>query len=451
MTQEPLLTPPEPPILAGVQVSAPTPRPAVLRVGRFELPAWWPVVLGTGIGAGLVGIGLTLLLHLVQHVAFGYTENTFLFGVLRATPPRRVLVLLVGGLVAGGGWWLLRGHTRIGTVNAAVSTDARPLPVVSTAADSCLQVVVVGLGASLGREGAPRQLAAAVAGRLAERCRLDAEQRRIVIAAGAGAGLAAVYNVPLGGCLFAAEVLLRSMSPRVVIPAALASAIATAMSWLVLPDQPTYQVPAFPLTASLLVCSLLIGPLAGLAGAAFTRLMAWARAMLPQGWRLLAATTIAFTAMGALAIPYPALLGNGKGPTQLALTGALGLGGALALFVLKPLATAACLRSGATGGLLTPSLATGALLGAAAGIGWSHLWPGSQLGAFALIGAAAMLSVTQQAPLCSIVLVLELTHVGTNALVPLVIAVAGALITSSRMTAKRPDRRQVPTSVEKSG
>ncbi|HVV20170.1 MAG TPA: chloride channel protein, partial [Pseudonocardiaceae bacterium] len=413
-------------------------RPAADGATR-RIVTWWLVVVGTGVAAGAAGIALTLLLHAVQHVAFGYTENTFRYGVIRASPARRVLVLITGGVVAGLGWWLVRSITSVRTVADAVSPAVSPaasrLPVVSTTVDSCLQIVVVGLGASLGREGAPRQLAASCAAWLAERCGLDAEQRRIVIAAGAGAGLAAVYNVPLSGCLFAAEVVLRSLSLRCVVPAAVASVVATVTSWLVLPDQPTYSVGPLHLTGSLLTWSVLAGPIAGLAGWAFRELMRRARSTAPRSWRLPVATVTAFAALGALAIPFPDLLGNGKGPTQLALTGSLGLAAASALVFLKPAATAACLRSGATGGLLTPSLATGALLGAVLGHAWSLLWPGTQPGAYAVVAAAAMLAVTQRAPLTAVVLVVEFTGTGVELLVPMLIAIGLAMAVAELLPA----------------
>jgi H+/Cl- antiporter ClcA len=137
---------------------------------------------------------------------------------------------------------------------------------------------------------------------------------------------------------------------------------------------------------------------------------------------------------------HPQLLGNGKGPTELALTGIIGLTTAAALTLLKPLATAACLRSGATGGLLTPSLASGALLGVTAGQIWQNLWPGGQLGAFAFITAGAMLAVTQRAPLCAFALILEFTHTGYPLLVPLMVAVTTAFATSNRLSARQLDR-----------
>jgi H+/Cl- antiporter ClcA len=105
----------------------------------------------------------------------------------------------------------------------------------------------------------------------------------------------------------------------------------------------------------------------------------------------------------------------------------LGLGGAgllFALFALKPLVTAMTLGSGAAGGVFTPFLSTGAVLGALLGLGWTHFWHGAPVGAFALIGAAAMIGAVMQAPLAGLVLVLELTHSGFNLVIPMVVAVA---------------------------
>jgi H+/Cl- antiporter ClcA len=394
----------------------------------------WLVVVTAGVGAGVVGIAITALLHLVQHTAFGYTEKTFLYGVEQASDVRRVLVLLIGGLVAGLGWWLLRRATQVHTVGAAIEKPPHSLPLLSTTADAGLQVFIVGMGASLGREGAPRQVSAAVGAWVARRTRLPDGQQRLVIAVSAGAGLAAVYDVPLGGCLFAAEVLIGSLSWRLLLPAAVASGLATVVSWIGLPNEAAYDMPHLNLTGSLAVWSVLGGPLIGVLAFGFDALMSRARADAPHSWHIVPAAVIAFGALGAVAIQYPQLLGNGKGPSELALTGALGLGTAAALMVLKPLATALCLRSGVTGGLLTPSLATGALVGVTAGHLWHYVWPGTQLGAFAFVAAAAMLSVTQRAPLCAIALVFELTRTGVTLAGPVVIAVVGAVVVNAQLT-----------------
>jgi H+/Cl- antiporter ClcA len=171
-----------------------------------------------------------------------------------------------------------------------------------------------------------------------------------------------------------------------------------------------------------IVFAVVVAPPAALAAVAFVRLIGWARRRRPAGWRLPLATVPVFTALGALAIVFPALLGNGKGPTQLTLDGGGTLGLLVVLAVLKPLVTAACLRSGASGGLFTPTLATGALLGAALGQGWELLWPGGPVGGFAVVGATAFLAAALQAPISAVVLMLELTRVGQGMLVPLTLA-----------------------------
>jgi H+/Cl- antiporter ClcA len=207
--------------------------------------------------------------------------------------------------------------------------------------------------------------------------------------------------------------------------------VATAVALLVLPDEPTYLVPAFDSSPSLIVWSLLAGPLAGLVGAGFSRLTRLAREIAPEGARLPLVTVPVFTALGAVAMVLPQLLGNGRGPAQLAFDATLGLPVLLLLLVLKPVATAACLAAGARGGLLTPALATGALLGGAAGLLWTQMWPGAQLGAYAIVGAAAVLAAVFQAPVTAIVLVLEFTWSGPRLLVPVVLA-AGASVAVAR-------------------
>jgi H+/Cl- antiporter ClcA len=386
----------------------------------------------TGVAAGLGGMAITFVLHLVQHVSFGYTEKTFLIGVERASNARRVLAVGIGGVIVGLGWWAQRRWIKTPvSVTRSLADPTVALPIPATTVDSLLQVVAVGAGASLGREGAPRQVGAALGGWIATRAGVTAAQQRTLLACGAGAGLAAVYNVPLGGGVFTLEVLLVSVAVRDVIPAFITSVIATVTAWPLVTDQPTYHLAAPRLSAPLLVWSILIGPVAALAGLAFVRLMTLARTHAPTGWRSVAAVIVVFTALGASAIKYPQLLGNGKGLAEVAFAGALALGLAITLTVLKTAATAACLASGAIGGLLTPSFAVGAALGAFAGGVWNLIWPGGAITGYTLIGAGALLAVTQRAALTAIVLTTEFTHATQYIIGPLVLAVVVAMATSA--------------------
>ncbi|HEU5268550.1 MAG TPA: chloride channel protein [Jatrophihabitans sp.] len=412
-------------------------------------------VLLTGVAAGVAGIVLTLLLHAVQHVAFGYTENTFLIGVEQASPLRRVIAVGAGGVVAGLGWWLHRRRLsamsrasdgsadggRSISVTHALAEPVPRMPVVDTSIDALLQLIAIGAGASLGREGAPRQVGAALAGGIAARFGLTAERRRVLLAAGAGAGLAAVYNVPFGGAAFTLEVLLGTLTPATTVVALVTSWLAALVAWPVLGNHATYQLGhAAPAALAATVAAPLLGAALGPLAFGFRAAMTYARAHAPTGWRAALAIPITFTALGALAIAYPQLLGNGKSLAELDFTAALGLGTAVVLAGLKPLATAACLRSGAIGGLLTPSLATGATLGLLAGHAWAGVWPGSSPTSLAVIAAAGFLAVAQRAPVTAVILTAEFTHAQLVLLPAIGLTVVAATMTAKRLTAVQHSR-----------
>jgi H+/Cl- antiporter ClcA len=160
----------------------------------------------------------------------------------------------------------------------------------------------------------------------------------------------------------------------------------------------------------------------GVVAAGFVRLVAWVSCHQPRRWWGLLAPLATFSMLAVVGLRFPELYGNGKDLADQAFRG----GGPLllfaALFVLKPVMTCLCLGSGASGGLFTPTLSTGAVLGAFLGGAWSLLWPGPPLAAYAIIGAAAMIAAAMQAPLAGLALVLELTHTGFALMVPMIIA-----------------------------
>jgi H+/Cl- antiporter ClcA len=395
------------------------------------------VVILTGIGAGLGGMLLALLLHGIQHLAYGYSQDTllshesFLFGVTAASGQRRVLVMALCGVVAGVGWWLLYRYGRpLISIKKAVSAEAPLMPPGSTLIHALLQIITVGLGSPLGREVAPREVGAMIGGWLSVRARLAPETQRLIVACGAGAGLAAVYNVPLGGAIFVLEVLVGSFSWPAAIMALTTSAMGAAIAWVGLGAEAQYVVPHFDLSPNLIGWSLLSGPFFGLAAYGFVRLTSAARQHAARGWQLPVLSLINFTLIGCLAIYLPQVLGNGKGPAQLGFDGELTLGLAALLLVSKIIVTTCTLRAGAEGGLLTPALATGALMAIVLGGAWSLIWPGVPLGAFAIVGAAAFLGASMNMPLTAIVLVAEFTRIDHNFLVPIILAVVGSVCVS---------------------
>ncbi len=410
---------------------------------------FWMLVVLIGVTAGLGGAALIELLHAVQHLAWSYEAGHFLEAAERATSARRVLVLACGGVIAGVGAVGLARLGGGGEVSEALWLRAGRLPLLGSCARAVESIVIVGLGASLGREAAPQQVGAAVASALSDWARLPVWQRRLLVASGAGAGLAAVYNVPLGGALFALEVLLGTISLPLVLPALVTTLISTAVAWVALPSRPTYIVPEYNVHGSQIVWALLVGPIAGLASVVYIRLIRSAHSLRPTGWLRVGAPITVFTALGVVAIAYPQVLGNGQGVVQLALVGRLAVGVMAVLIILKPLATAACLGSGAPGGLFTPTLTFGVVLGGVLGDAWLQIWPGAPLGSYSVIGGAAALAASMQAPLAAVVLLLELTHHVDGLMVPMLLAVAEATVVSRLLRARSIYSARLPgTSVD---
>jgi len=145
-------------------------------------------VVLVGLGAGVTGAVFWLLLHGVQHLALGAASHDDIDIVAGVPFWRRLLAPAVAGVLVGLGWWGLRRRADVEPVTTVLHDPSRRLAFVSTWADAILQTVVVGAGASIGREGAPRQGAAAVATWVSDRLRLDQADRRLIVGAAAGAG-----------------------------------------------------------------------------------------------------------------------------------------------------------------------------------------------------------------------------------------------------------------------
>lgn len=369
----------------------------------------------------------TFVLHWVEHLTFHYSFGSLLDGVTDSSPVRRVVGPMVGGALAGLGWWLLRRRTAVPELAQTIKAH-KPIPRTVLTIDAGLQVMLVGSGASLGREGAPRQLSAALGDLGTSRWALTAADREILLACAAGAGLGAVYGVPLGGALFASRILLGSWHPRVVGTALLTSSLAVAVASPVTHDAPPLVWPDPELSYLLTLTAVLLAPLAMMVGVAFNRLMAAARpAQLATSWRLIPAIAGAGLLIGICSTWFPELPGNGKSILTVSLDSGMTLGAAVALLFLKPLLTAAFLRAGAVGGMLTPSLATGAALGSVLAIAvnsWTEL--SLSVPAVSLACAAGVLAITQRAPVWAAIFVWELARPPWWLLVVFLVAASAA-------------------------
>ncbi|VUS86416.1 chloride channel protein [Klebsiella pasteurii] len=393
-------------------------------------------VVLTGLLAGLSGMVLALILHAIQHLAFGYSPGqivsaeSFLQGVTDSSWPRRLLAIVAGGAIAGFGWWLLGryGQKRV-SIASAVANPAVPMPAGTTTIHALLQIVTVALGSPLGREVAPREMGALGAGMVARKLGLLADETRTLVACGAGAGLAAVYNVPLAGALFSLEVMLLSFSWEKTLAAMITSAIAAWTATLGLGEESQYHFTSDILPHSFLWWAIIAGPILGAGAWLFRKATSTARLGVRSNWQMPVFCLLAFSLLAVLSLYFPQLPGNGKGPMQLALSDELGFPGAAMLLALKMVVILAVLRGGAEGGLLTPGLAVGGLTSLLLCMLWQQLLPGGDYGSFALVGAAAFLAASMQMPLTAVALVMEFTHMDHSYLAPTLLCAAGAFLT----------------------
>jgi CIC family chloride channel protein len=403
-------------------------QPNVTHDGEARLtPRFWLAIALTGVATGLFGDLLMWLLTEVERVGFHYHSGYVQGAVAAVSATRRIVVLLIASAIGAVSWYLIRRYLQRekSDIDDAIWNGDGELSLRRSFLTSIVSEVVIGLGASIGREAAPKLMGGASGSVLSHWFNLSPAQKRLLVACGGGAGLACVYNVPLGGAIFTAEVLYGSFALPVVMPALATSLIATLVAWIYLPSSATYaDIPGYRFSGSLMVWSLLAGVVIGLLAVFYVRLIGWASHFRAKGVHLFWAMPVAFGVLGVIGIWYPQLFGNGKDMAHQAFLGVGGIGLLFALFALKPLVTAMVLGSGAAGGVFTPFLATGALFGACFGAIWIHMWPGTPIGAFALVGAAAMIGASMQAPLAGLVLVLELTHSGFSLAIPMMAATA---------------------------
>lgn len=372
-----------------------------------------------GLVSGLAGIFLHFLLELVEGLAFGQSEHQSDF-LTDGVPPYRIgISLLIVGLASSLVWYFLQRKGKLLSIKGQMKEeDARPtLHFWKQLLHSSWQIVAVGAGAPIGKEGAPREVGALLAGRLAKGFDLSMTDRIFLIACGAGAGLAAVYQVPLTSVFFIFETLGIAFSLKRFILAGVTTYIAAFVAGWVISDHALYKMLVTTWSLQVLwvmpILVLLLTPLAY----GFARLTKQATTHRIKDQRIFLTLPLAFLFLAVLAQKLPHLLGNGRMVAQEVING-IPWKTALLLFALKALVVLLTLWAGAYGGTLTPSFALGmagaALLTLAFGLEASST--------ILLIGAVCFLTVTLNAPFSATGLVIGFTGQVLEALPYLLLA-----------------------------
>ncbi len=325
----------------------------------------------------------------------------------------------------------LRGPGVPEVIEAVALRDGYIAPRVALLKPLCTGTIIA-TGGSVGREGPVVQIGSAIGSTLAQLLSLSPERTRIFLACGAAAGIAATFNAPFAGVMFAVEIILADLQVAYLGHIALAGVTGAVLARYFMGDFPVFTIFSFTLkhTGELWFYALL-GVAAGLVSVGFIHAVygldtLFRRLPIPEWVK----PGLGGLGLGGLALAAPQVLGVGYDSVNLALTGNVVLSAALLFLLAKLAATALCLGSGMSGGIFAPSLFIGAMLGTALAAAGNLIFPGIGLepSHFALVGMGAMVSGTTLAPITAIMTIFELTNTYA-VIVPLMASCIGSLLT----------------------
>jgi CIC family chloride channel protein len=414
-------------------------RPAI---GLFRLSL---VAILVGFVTGFGAIAFRGLIGFIHNLFF-LRQFSFFYDANIHTPPSPwgafvVFVPVVGALVVT----LLvtkfapeaRGHGVPEVMDAVYYAEGRIRPVVA-AVKSLASAIAIGSGSAVGREGPIIQIGASLGSTIGQIIPLAAWQRITLVSAGAGAGIAATFNTPIGGVMFAVELMMPEVSVRTFLPVALATGTATFIGRLYFGLDPAFQMPLLstlshhPTSLGALLLFSLLGVLTGLASTAFIKGLHWCEGIFDRIRNPYLRHAIGMLAVGIIfyslfrGFGHYYVEGVGYATVQDILLGGLVSGPLLGLlFGCKLLATSLSLGSGSSGGIFSPSLFMGATLGGALGAVFKLAFPSLNLSvpAFAIVGMAAVVGGATGAAMTAVTMIFEMTR-DYDIVMPMIVAVA---------------------------
>jgi CIC family chloride channel protein len=380
-----------------------------------------------GLLGGYGAVGFRYLIGLFQEISYGGVGD--LLDLALAAPWYvRLAVPTLGGLVVGPIVYFLaneaKGHG-VPEVMEAVALRSGLIRKRVVVIKSLVSAVSIGTGGSVGREGPIVQIGSAIGSTLGQVLRVSPDRIRTLVGCGAAAGIAATFNAPIAGSMFALEVILGDFGLATFSPIVISAVVATALSRHFLGNVPAFVVPEYRLISAWeLPMYMILGLACAFVAVGFTRVLY----RVEDGFEALRfppylKAALGGLVLGAIAIPFPHVLGVGYGSIDLALLENLSWQLMMGLVAFKLLATSITLGSGGSGGIFAPSLFIGAMAGGVFGTLCHALFPGitASPGAYSIVGMGAVVSGTTHAPMSAILILFELTG-DYKIILPLMIA-----------------------------
>ncbi|MBW2335711.1 MAG: chloride channel protein [Deltaproteobacteria bacterium] len=373
------------------------------------------LAVAVGLAGGFGAVGFRYLIDFFQNLAYGSSEE--LLNVVLALPwYLKVWVPAAGGLVVGPLVYFFareaKGHG-VPEVMEAVALKGGVIRKRVVFVKTLASAISIGTGGSVGREGPIVQIGSAIGSTLGQLLKVSQERMRTLVGCGAAAGIAATFNAPIAGSMFALEVVLGEFGLATFSPIVISSVVATAVSRAFLGDIPAFIVPAYELVSAWeFPLYFVLGLFCAVTGVTFTKVLYRIEDLFddfkfPEYLKAIIGGMI----LGAGGLFFPQILGVGYGAIDLALMQKMALWLFLVLAVVKILATSITIGSGGSGGIFAPSLFLGAMAGGFFGVVVHQLFPTltASSGAYSLVGMGAVVSATTHGPLTAILILFEMT------------------------------------------
>ena len=345
-----------------------------------------------------------------------------------------VLIPVIGGLIVGPLVTFLAPETRGAGVPRVIEAIAGGQGIIrhrTTFYKIICTVISIASGASVGREGPIVHIGSSVGSSIAQLIRMPAEWRRVFLACGAASGIAATFNAPMAGVLFAVEIILIDFEIRYLSHIAISAVTATVISHHFFGNLPAFDVPHYELISYweiLLYC--LLGILAGFVAIAFIKGISYTEKVFDRlHIPAYLCPAVGGLLVGLIAINCPHVLGVGYQSVNLVLTAKTAMNTMIIVIIFKLLATSISVGAGFSGGIFAPSLVLGAMLGGVFGSLVNNLFPEitAAFPAYGLVGMAAVVSGATLAPITAIFTIFELTY-NFEIILPLMISCIASLV-----------------------
>jgi len=368
-----------------------------------------------GLAGGFGAVGFRYLINFFQSLAYGSDGN--LLDIVRSIPWYwRILIPTLGGLVVGPLVYFFAGEAKghgVPEVMEAVALKSGLIRKRLVVIKSLASAICIGTGGSVGREGPIVQIGSAIGSTIGQILKVSADRMRTLVGCGAAAGIAATFNAPIAGSMFALEIILGDFGLATFSPIVISSVIATAVSRHFLGDAPAFIVPAYELVSTWeFPLYVLLGLFCALVAVTFTKTLYrmedfFDGLKFPEYLKAVIGGVI----LGGISLLFPQILGVGYGAIDLSLAQSYAWWLMLVLVLCKILATSITIGSGGSGGIFAPSLFVGAMAGGFFGAIVHNFLPSvtASPGAYSIVGMGAVVSATTHGPLTALLMLFEMT------------------------------------------